>query len=361
MAFVQKTEFELIASGLGYPEGPVYEPDGSILLVELLEIEGKHIPGLTRVKPDGTVQRVTDIKGGPNGAAFGPDGQVYIANSGGFDWLPVPLDPEGKKVMYIGTTQPKSYEGGRIERVDITSTAPRVEELYRKCERGFDISGFGVRQPKEVKDFKPVGLRGPDDLVFDKSGGFWISDFGKQRPRDADVTGIYYATADGQNITEMIYPLGAPNGIALSPKEDRVYAALTYTRQVVYWELEGPGKIKPNPATMDGSHLLSAKLPGQAILDSMAIDEDGNVYVATMLPDGNTPMSNGGIAVISPDGNSIDYMEINIEGEYAPLPSNLCFGGPDRKTLYVTCGASGLLIKAEVLIPGLALNFNPYS
>ena len=159
----------------------------------------------------------------------------------------------------------------------------------------------------------------------------------------------------------MIYPLAAPNGIALSPKEDRLYVALTYTRQVIYFELDGPGKIKPNPANMDGSYLLTAKLPGQAILDSMAVDEDGNVYVAAMLPKGNTPMSNGGIAVISPDGESIDFMEINIEGEFAPLPSNLCFGGPDRKTLYVTCGAAGLLVKAEVLIPGLALNYNPYS
>ena len=92
----------------------------------------------------------------------------------------------------------------------------------------------------------------------------------------------------------------------------------------------------------------------------MAVDEDGNVYVAVMLPEGNTPMSNGGIPVISPDGKSVDYMEIKIPGAVAPLPSNLCFGGPDRKTMYVTCGASGLLVKVRVHVPGLALNFNPY-
>ncbi len=349
MAFVQASEFELITSGLGYPEGPVYEPDGSILLVE---IKGER---LARVKPDGTVETVATIKGGPNGAAFGPDGQVYIANSGGFDWLEVPL---GKQTISIGTTQPTRYEGGRIERVDLESG--QLETLHRHCSNGCDNAGFGPREPKPFKFPKPVGLRGPDDLVFDKSGGYWISDFGKQRPRDADVTGIFYASADGKLITEAIFPLAAPNGIVLSPQEDRMYAALTYSRQVLYWELEGPGKIKPNPATMDGSYLLSAKLPGQAILDSMAVDEDGNVYVATMLPEGNTPMSNGGITVISPDGKSMDFMEINIDGEFAPLPSNLCFGGPDRKTIYVTCGASGLLVKAQVHVPGLALNFNPY-
>ncbi len=349
MAFVQASEFELITSGLGYPEGPVYEPDGSILLVE---IRGER---LARVKPDGSVETVAEIKGGPNGAAFGPDGKVYIANSGGFDWLDVPL---GKQTISIGMTQPASYEGGRIERVDIKTG--HVETLHRSCSMGCDNSGFGAREPKPVNFPKPVGMRGPDDLVFDRSGGYWISDFGKQRPRDADVTGIFYVATD-DTITEAIFPLAAPNGIVLSPAEDRIYVALTYSRQVLYWELQGPGKIKPNPATMDGSFLLTAKLPGQAILDSMAVDEDGNIYVATMLPEGYTPLSNGGITVISPDGKNVDFMEINIQDEFAPLPSNLCFGGADRKTMYVTCGASGLLVKAQVHVPGLALNFNPYT
>ena len=296
MAFVQKSDFELVASGLGYPESPVYEPDGSILLVE---IRGEC---LARIRPDGTKETVAKIKGGPNGAAFGPDGQIYVANSGGFDWMDIPL---GEQTISIGTTQPESYEGGRIERVEIATG--KLEELYRSCERGYSNAGLGEREPEEIPDFECVTLRGPDDLVFDKSGGFWISDFGKQRPRDADVTGIFYATADGQDIAEMVFPLAAPNGIALSPDEDRVYAALTYTREVVYWELSEPGKIKPNPATMDGTYLLTAKLPGQSILDSMTVDEDGNVYVCVMLPEGNTPMSNGGIAVISPDGKSMDF------------------------------------------------------
>jgi len=348
MAFVQKTDFELVASGFEYPEGPVYEPDGSILLVE---IRGEC---LTRVRPDGSKEKVAEIKGGPNGAAFGPDGHLYIANSGGFDWLDVPL---GKQTISIGTTQPKSYEGGRIERLSLDDG--KLETLFRSCSLGYDNSGFQEREPKPVHFPEPVTLRGPDDLVFDKSGGYWITDFGKQRPRDADVTGLFYVSADGE-ISEKVFPLAAPNGVALSPQEDRVYVALTYTREVVYWELDGAGKIKPNPETMDGTYLLTAKLPGQSILDSMKVDEDGNVYVAVMLPNGNTPLSNGGIAVISPDGKNIDFMEISVPGQFAPLPSNLCFGGPDRKTLYVTCGASGLLLKAQVHVPGLPLNYNPY-
>ena len=91
----------------------------------------------------------------------------------------------------------------------------------------------------------------------------------------------------------------------------------------------------------------------------MAVDQDGNVYVALMMPDSDSPLTNGGIAIISPDGRNVDYMEIDIEGRYAPLPSSLCFGGEDRRTLYATCGSAGLLVKARVHVPGLKLNFNP--
>lgn len=353
MSLLQASALEIVASGLAYPESPKPMPDGSVLLVEIKSQQ------LTRVTPDGKAHKVADIKGGPNGLAMGPDGHAWVANNGGFNWLEVPL-PNGQK-LNIGTTQPDDYTGGRIERVNLDSGS--VSTAFDSCSKGVSLQGFGPRKPEPVAFPEALGLRGPDDLVFDRSGGCWISDWGKQRPRDADVTGIYYAAAGSTELTEMIFPLAAPNGIALSPAEDRLYAALTYSRQVLYWELgKTPGEIIPNPASMDGSYLLSAKLPGQAILDSMCVDEDGNVYVAVMLPEGNTPVSNGGVAIISPDGKSSDFMPLNIPGgEFAPLPSSMGFGGADRKTLYITCGAAGLLLKCRMHIAGLKLNFHPYA
>lgn len=347
---IQESPFTLISDDLGYPESPKYCPDGSILLVE---IEAEQ---LSRVAPDGTKTVVASLPGGPNGLAIGPDGHAWIANNGGFDWMPVPL-PNGQELK-IGTTQPDTYEGGRIERVDLDTGA--VETRLREFSQGLDLKGFGPRKPKTVPYEKPVGLRGPDDLVFNKAGGFWISDWGKQRERDADITGVYYVEPDGKTITEAIFPLPNPNGIALSPQEDRLYVALTYTREVLYWELDADGRIVPNPLTMDGSHLLTATLPQQSTLDSMAVDAEGNVYVMLMLPNGLNPGVNGGIAVISPDGTEVQFIEIDIPGKLAPLPSSLCFGGADMRTLYVTCGASGLLASCRVRVPGHPLNFNPY-
>ena len=72
----------VLATGLEFPEGPVAMPDGSVVLVE---IRGKR---LTRVWPDGRKEVVAEIPGGPNGAALGPDGKMYVCNNGGFSWIP---------------------------------------------------------------------------------------------------------------------------------------------------------------------------------------------------------------------------------------------------------------------------------
>ena len=70
-------EFTEIASGLRFPEGPVAMPDGSVILVEMFG------GCITRVRPDGSKERVADIVGGPNGAAIGPDSALYLCNNGG--------------------------------------------------------------------------------------------------------------------------------------------------------------------------------------------------------------------------------------------------------------------------------------
>ena len=98
------SEFHLITKGLQYPEGPVYQKDGSVLVVE---IQGKK---LTRVLPDGTQQTVANLGGGPNGAAIGPDGAVYVCNDGGLDFVEV-------GPVSVPTFQPADYVSGSIQKV----------------------------------------------------------------------------------------------------------------------------------------------------------------------------------------------------------------------------------------------------
>jgi gluconolactonase len=337
-AIFDASTLEVVCQGLGFSEGPIAMPDGTILLVDIKK------QSLFRIRQDGTQELVAKVPGGPNGAAIGPDGRVYICNNGGFEWTEMPL-PSGQIIM-VGEHQADDYNGGSVQALDLGSGT--LETIYTDCEISTVMSGLGPRTPKELP--LPSSLRGPDDLVFDAAGGFWIADFGKSRPRDKDTTGVYYARADGSYIRERIFPLDGPNGIALSPGGDRLYVSLTFRRQLLYWELDGPGSIRPNPATIDGAYVLNAAMPGD--LDSIKVDEQGNLYALTILRK-NTPFCNGGVTVVSPKGEIIEFFEIALPGKCVPMPSNLCWGGPDRMTAYITCGASDMLVKVRTSIPGL--------
>ena len=301
-------ELREITQGLMFPEGPIAMDDGSVILVEIRR------GTLTRVLPDGAQEIVAETGGGPNGAAIGPDGRVYVCNNGGFEWHDVgPLTLPGH--------QPADYTGGSIQCVDLKTG--EVETLYTACE--------------------DHPLKGPNDIVFDSQGGFWFTDHGKTRERERDTTGIYYASTDGMTIREVIFPTDAPNGIGLSPDESRLYAAETHTGRVFVWNLSAPGQVEPNPMSANGGPLL-AGLPGMQLLDSLAIDAEGNVCVATL--------ANGGITVISPDGQSIEHIPMP-----DPLTTNICFGGADLRTAFITLSATGRLVATEWATPGLKLAF----
>src|SRR5439155_23394750 len=87
-------------------------------------------------------------------------------------------------------------------------------------------------------------LCGPIDLVFDDAGGFWFTDLGKTRERDADRGAVYYAKADGSMIREAIFPLERPNGIGLSPDERTLYVVETPTARCWAVRLPAPGQIE---------------------------------------------------------------------------------------------------------------------
>src|SRR5215467_6534507 len=90
-----------VAEGLHFPEGPVAMADGSVVLVEIRR------GTLTRVTPNGRRETLAELGGGPNGAAIGPDGAVYVCNNGGA-WL----WREGE--LHMPGDPPPDYQGGAI-------------------------------------------------------------------------------------------------------------------------------------------------------------------------------------------------------------------------------------------------------
>jgi gluconolactonase len=289
-------------------------PDGSVVLVEMFG------PRVTRVHPDGSKDTIAEIAGGPNGAAVGPDGALYLCNNGGC-FSPVDMGD----MLFPGPFDPGRYIGGRIQRLDISTG--EVTDLYTHC------------------DGRP--LRAPNDLVFDAHGGFWFTDHGIRDPyqRTSDLTGVYYATTDGSHISEQVHPTEAPNGIGLSPDGNTLYWAETHTGRVMRRTVASPGVLAP-AIPLDPSVCL-AGLPGYQLLDSLAVDGDGNVCVATLV--------NGGVTVINPDDGSTRHVPT---GDL--LTTNICFGDRDGsgayRDAYITLSASGQLVRITWPNDGLRLH-----
>jgi gluconolactonase len=84
-------------------------------------------------------------------------------------------------------------------------------------------------------------------------------------------------------------------------------------------------------------------LPGYQLLDSLAVDGDGNVCVATLV--------NGGITVIAPDGEIVLFVEVDDR-----ITTNICFGGPDYRTAYITASSTGRLLAMDWPFKGLKLH-----
>ncbi len=291
-----------IASGLRFPEGPIAMPDGAVVLVEIAR------GTLSLITPQGAVHVIADLGGGPNGAAVGPDGAVYVCNNGGFLWH------ERGGLLFAGD-RPDDYETGRIERVDIATGA--VDRLYETCD--------GRR------------LNGPNDLVFDRAGGFYFTDFGKTYGALQDRGAVYYAKPDGSMIRTVLFPIERPNGIGLSPDEDMLYVAETMTRTVFGYPIEAPGEVSRKRVSV-------AAPAGVQFFDSLAVDGEGHVCVATI--------GNPGITRAGPDGTSLEHFATD-----DPMTTNICFGGPDLRTAFITLSGTGRLVAADWVCPGLPLNF----
>ena len=287
--------FEVLAEGLQFPEGPIAMADGSVILVEIAR------GTLSRVW-DGKVEVVCDLGGGPNGAALGPDGAVYVANNGGGGL------PAGARAL--------APQQGGIDRVDLTT-------------------GKGERLYDNVGDHP---LSAPNDIVFDRDGGFWFTDFGRTSGRTRHLSGVYYGRPDGSRVEELSFGGTGYNGIGLSPDERTVYAAETHTGRLIAFDLVGPGQVVKGGR---GGRLVGTA-PGRAFFDSLGVQANGDICVAS-IADGITTMSPSGVC------------------RQTPLPdrmvTNICFGGPDLRDAFITMSGVGQLIRMRWPEPGLKLNF----
>ena len=304
-------QFEVLAAGQGFTEGPVVMPDGTVLAVD---IDGGRV---LRIR-NGSVDVVASPGGGPNGLALESPTTVIVANNGGFLWSEVggariPIDRS------THTNEPPGFTGGWLERVDLKSGDVTV--LHRDC----------AGRP----------FRGPNDLVFDEVGGLWFTDHGKGRHANVDRGGLYYVPPDGSVVREVAFPLLGPNGVGLSPDGTKVYVAETHTGRLWVWNLDGPGEVQASAGSLAVRHGGTCLAATPFSFDSLGIEADGRIAIGAI---------GDGIVAITPDGE---------EAEVYPIPgdvtTNIAFGGSDGRRAVITLSRSGSVVETQWPRPGLVV------
>jgi gluconolactonase len=280
-------DYEVIAEGLAFPEGPVVMADGSVIVVEI------HAGQVTRCW-NGRKEVIARPGGGPNGAALGPEGALFVCNSGG-------MSHDGA-----------ASEPGRIERIDLATG--KAEPIYEACE--------GM----------PLGA--PNDLMFDIEGNLWFTDLGRTGPDCKFFGGLYCARADGSAITRIFGRAISYNGVGLSPDMSTVYVADTFTARVFAFDRKAEAQ----------SPRWLATAPGPVWVDSLAMTAAGNICVATLIP--------GAITTVTPSGAVSQRMMDD------RLVTNIAFGGPDMMDAWLTFSDRGALVKMRWDEPGMRLVYN---
>jgi len=283
---------DVVADSLAFPEGPVVLADGSVIVVEIAA--GR----ITRCWND-RKEVICEIGGGPNGAAIGPDGALWVCNNGGMS--------ADKMVSMSG----RGCEG-RIERVDLATG--KAERIYNSCEG--------------------IPLEGPNDLVFDADGHLWFTDLGKAHSGIRTASGLFCCETDGNTICAVDRHPVSYNGVGLSPDGATVYVADTHQARLYRYANKAEAQRPTWVATAQG----------HVSFDSLAVTAAGNICVGTL--------RTGGITTITPEG----------ETRFQPFDdryvTNIAFGGEDMRDVWLTFSTRGLLVRTRWDEPGLTLHYN---
>jgi gluconolactonase len=151
---------------------------------------------------------------------------------------------------------------------------------------------------------------------------------------------IHWRQADGRICVATLVNGGIT---VISPDGTVLYVAETEAARLWAFPIEAPGVVRKEPWPSPHGGRLVAGMGGYQRFDSLAVQEDGRICVATLI--------NGGITVISPDGRHIEHHPMP-----DPMTTNICFGGPDLKTAYITLSWTGRLVAVDWPVAGLKLH-----
>ena len=237
-------------------EGPAFDKDGNLWMVS---IEGGTIE---KVTPDGICKTVASTGGEPQGLKFHKDGRLF-----GVD--------RKRGVFTLDT------KTGKVD--------------------------------DYVRYFQNENFRGPNDLIFDRNGGIYFTDPWGSSMLNARG-GVYYISPEPEKkITRIADSLHFPNGITLSPDEKTLYIADFAAQLVIAVPIESPGVVNI------GFAHVAAYMSGGWGPDGMAVDANGNVYVAHYLGGEVVVIDAGGFVVGTiplPAGSGMQTTNVAFHGGF---------------------------------------------
>lgn len=258
-----------------------------------------------------------EFTGGIEGPACDAAGNVY-AVCFGKDQTIGKVTPDGKGEIWV--TLPGKSAGNGI-------VFDKAGTMYVADYGAHNVLKIDMATKKiEVFAHEPK-MHQPNDLAIGPDEVLWASD-----PDWDKGAGQIWRIDRAGKVTRVAEKMGTTNGIEVSPDGKTLYVNESVQRNVWAFDIKDDG-------TLANKRLLK-QFPDHGF-DGMRCDVDGNLYI--------TRYGKGTVAVLSPKGEIL--REIDVLGE---APSNLCFGGPDGKTVYVTEVKKQRLVQFRVDKPGLA-------
>jgi gluconolactonase len=251
------------------------------------------------------------------GPLWHPDGYYYFADvrSSVFYRLRLGQAPE---TVRTGTGE------GNGTTFDLQGRLVICEGGNRRVTRWSDESHTEVVMDR----YEGKRINRPNDVVCKSDGSIWFTDPGLRVPladKELPHSGVYAVKPDGTS--RLVAEFEYPNGLAFSPDERVLYIANTRHAQYIHAiELDSAGNMVRRRIFADMSSEETDGVP-----DGMKVDVEGRVYCT----------GPGGTWVFAPDGRRLGIIRT------PEIPANLCFGGPDLKTLFFTARTSVYTLRGK--------------
>ena len=304
---IRKDQLTKVGVGAQRPEDVVVSRDGRVWLSDPASAAAEALP-------DGTLNRVGNAGGSPNGINMDAQGRIIIANVGGLE------TPGGS---------------GPVQRLDVDTG--EVEVLADQID--------GI--PLVSSNYPHV----------DSQGRIWVTHSTSRSGPDAfsgDPDGFLFRIETDGSLTMLATEIAFANGVTLDPSEENAYVCSTTQCHVLRFPINADGSLgerevygpQLGKTVADLAHLrpLSAEQRGQlGPTDGCGFDQEGNLWVTL-------PMSNKVVA-ITPQHEVVTMIE-DLEGEIMQAPTNVSWGGDDMTDLYIGSIRSNYVVHAKSPIPG---------